>query len=346
MFKKVLSLLMASAISLSMLAGCAEQGGTTNESGEFEMPSTVKIICGYGVGGTADLIARKYALVAGKLYPDTNFIVENMTGGDGFAAATYYAEEAPVDTTDLLIYGYGAIYRHDLGKQFGTELVDWNRENVLPVACIDDRTWVLYGTPGTTVADVLEKSRNGGLKMSGGNPLSDPHLALGSLIAQEGGEVIVVPYDGGAAQKKALTDGEVDVFMGTTQAAIEDVAAGTIVPILTFSEEKFEGFVGPDGATIDIATVTGDAKSPDLDANLDHDASILTAGGFIGTKVGADEEWIATIEEMTKAVWADPEYSDWIASIMLNKKETYGQDSIDDVEEAAAKAVAAFELLS
>ena len=54
--------------------------------------------------------------------------------------------------------------------------------------------------------------------MSGGNPLSDPHLALGSLIAQEGGKTMVVPYDGGAAQKKGLTDGEVDVFVGTTQA--------------------------------------------------------------------------------------------------------------------------------
>ncbi len=345
MFKKVLSLLLASAVTASALVGCADQGGTATVSGEFEMPGTVKIICGYGVGGTADLIARKYALVAGNLYPETNFIVENMTGGDGFAAATYFAEEAPVDTTDLLIYGYGAIYRHDLGKEFGTELVDWNRENILPVACIDDRTWVLYATPGTTVEQVLEQSRTEGLKMSGGNPLSDPHLALGSLISQEGGEVIVVPYDGGAAQKKALTDGEVDVFIGTTQAAIEDVAAGTIVPILTFSEEKFEGFVGPDGANIDIPTVAGDAKASALDTSLDHTASILTAGGFIGTKVGADEEWIAAIEEITKAVWADPEYADWIESIMLNKKETYGQDSIDDVEEAAAKAIAAFELL-
>ncbi|MFR6333327.1 MAG: hypothetical protein ACLUOI_34175 [Eisenbergiella sp.] len=37
---------------------------------------TVKIICPYGVGGTADAIARKYALVAGKVHPEYNFIVE------------------------------------------------------------------------------------------------------------------------------------------------------------------------------------------------------------------------------------------------------------------------------
>ena len=48
----------------------------------------------------------------------------------------------------------------------------------------------------------LEKAKTVGLKMSGGNPLSDPHLALGSLIAQEGGKTMVVPYDGGQPRKR------------------------------------------------------------------------------------------------------------------------------------------------
>ena len=64
-----------------------------------------------------------------------------------------------------------------------------------------------------------------------GGVLIDPHLALGSLMTQMGGKVMVVPYDGGAAQKKGLTDGEVDVFVGTTQAAQDEVEAGTLPAI-------------------------------------------------------------------------------------------------------------------
>ena len=77
-----------------------------------------------------------------------------------------------------------------------------------PIGTIDDRTWIVYTTPDQTLASILEKAKNGGIKMSGGNPLSDCHLSWGSLIAMEGGKVSVVPYDGGANQKKGLTDGE------------------------------------------------------------------------------------------------------------------------------------------
>lgn len=363
--KKMLSMAIASTMLLGIMAGCSSgdtgssgsssssstggSGGTapTVATGEFKSPSTIKIICPYGVGGTADIIARKYALVAGELFPNKNFIVENMTGGDGFAAATYYTEEASVDTTDLLIYGYGVAYRHDLGVQFDTEIVDFDRTEIYPVACIDDRTWILYGTPGTTMQDVVAKATgDGGVKMSGGNPLSDPHLAFGSLMALEDGAVRVIPYDGGAAQKKALTDGEVDVFIGTTQAAQEDVEAGTLVPILSFSEELFEGFIGPDGNAIEVPTVAGENKSPALKGDVDHTSSILPAGGFIATRVGAHEDWVDEIIEISTAVWASDEFTDWMASIMLNKKETYGQESIDDLNEGCEKAIEAFELLS
>jgi len=358
MKKRMLALAMAAGMVLS-LAGCGGQAaGTTEADGgakaEAAAPAgnaasngsaeTIKIVCGYGVGGTADAIARKYALVAGKAHPEYNFIVENMTGGDGFSAATYYTDLDP-STKELLIYGYGLIYRHDLGKNYQTEVVDFDRNEIYPIGDIDDRTWILYAAPGTTLADLLEKSKTGGIKMSGGNPLSDPHLALGSLIAKEGGKLMVVPYDGGASQKKGLTDGEVDCFVGTTQAALEDVEAGTMVPILAFSENAFEGFKGPDGA-ITVPTVAGDTKDPALNADTDYSGSILKSGGFIATRKGADQAWIDTMIQVTKDVWADPEFSDWIAEIMLNRHEVYGDEALAEIEEASGKALAAFETLS
>ena len=276
----LLTLVMSMALLLSACGGnsgsdtsAPPSGGDTQTEGEDTggnpdaSGGTVKIVCGYGVGGTADAIARKYALVANRLHSDYNFIVENMTGGDGFAAADYYTDLDP-STKELLIYGYGLIYRHDEGKTYGTEVVDFDRADILPIGCIDDRTNIVYAKPDTTLADVIAKAKDGTLKMSGGNPLSELHLALGSLAALEGGKVMVVPYDGGAAQKKGLMDGEVDVFVGTTQAAQDEVEAGTLVPILAFSDQPFEGFVGPDGP-IDVPTVAGDTKAPELSADID-----------------------------------------------------------------------------
>lgn len=359
MKKRIVSLIMAAAMAAS-LAGCGGQKAPAESAagaGEAKTEAaaadgqaaggsgeTIKIICPYGVGGTADAIARKYALVAGKVHPEYNFIVENMTGGDGFSAANWYTDQDP-STKDLLVFGFGVAYRHDLGKQYQTEVVDFDRNDIYPVADIDDRTWIMYGKPGTTLADILEKSKNGGVKMSGGNPLSDPHLALGSLIAQEGGKVMVVPYDGGAAQKKGLTDGEVDVFVGTTQAGQEDVEAGTMIPVLAFSDRKFEGFVGPDGP-IEVPGVAGDVKDPALDPAKDYTGSILPGGGFIAVRTGADQAWIDEVAQISKDVWADPEYSDWISEILLNKYEVYDKDAKAFLDEACAKAVAAFETLS
>lgn len=351
--KKRIVALMLTAIMAGSIVGCGSSSNASSGAGSTAPETsaasggsgeTIKIICPYGVGGTADAIARKYALVAGKVHPEYNFIVENMTGGDGFSAANYYTDLDP-STKELLVYGYGVAYRHDLGKKYQTEVVDFDRADIYPVATIDDRTWIMYSKPGTTLAEILEKSKTGGVKMSGGNPLSDPHLALGSLIAQEGGKVMVVPYDGGAAQKKGLTDGEVDVFVGTTQAALEDVEAGTMVPILAFSEQEFVGFQGPDGE-IKVPGIAGDAKAPELNAATDYTGSILAAGGFIATRTGADQAWIDEIAKISEDVWADAEYSDWIQEIMLNRFEAYGEAANTHLDEACAKAVAAFDTLN
>lgn len=352
MKKRFVSLMLAAGMA-AMLAGCGQSassgsadsaGGSSAQSGGgVTGGEVIKIICPYGVGGTADAIARKYALVAGKLYPEYNFIVENMTGGDGFAAATYYTE-LNASTKELLVYGYGVAYRHDVGVKYDTEVVDFDRSQIYPIASIDDRTWILYAKPGVTLDSLIEKSKTDGIKMSGGNPLSDPHLALGSLIAREGGKVMVVPYDGGAIQKKGLTDGEVDAFVGTTQAGQDDVEAGTIVPILAFSESAFEGFTGPDG-TITVPGIAGESKDPSLTADVDHTGSILPAGGFIATRVGADREWVDKVVDISEAVWADDEYTSWIADILLNKFEVYGEDADKYLEEACQKAIAAFETL-
>lgn len=360
--KRILSFALAMMMVLA-LAACAGKAETPaapaantpaqTNTGNTPAPAapasgsaeTVKIICPYGVGGIADLVGRKYAEVANSVQSDYNFIVENMTGGDGFAANTFFSEEDP-SVKDLLVLGYGACYRHDGGKKYNTEEVDFDVEKNVPFCTIDDRTWILYAKPDTTLADVLAKAKSGGIKMSGGNPLSDPHLALGTLIAAEGGKVQVVPYDGGAEQRKGLTDGEVDVFVGGALAGTGDVEAGNIVPILAFSDKPFEGFVGPNGA-ISVPCIVGSGKAPELSASNDYSASILPAGGGLATHDGCDAAFRNDMIEVAKKVWASEDFAGWIVSdaVLLNHFEKYGDDAVAFYKEARAKGMAAYDLL-
>lgn len=332
-----------------LFAGCAASNAGTASSSAEETPSnggqTVKIICPYGVGGTADIVARKYGQVANQIQKKYNFIVENMTGGDGFAAATYFADKTTSVDKELLVFGYGVCYRHDLGKSFGTEEVDFDRHEMYPIGTIDDRTWIVYTTPDQSLASILEKAKNGGIKMSGGNPLSDCHLSWGSLVAQEGGKVTVVPYDGGANQKKGLTDGEVDVFVGTTQAAQDEVEAGTLIPILAMNDRAFEGFVTPNGP-ITVPTCAGDAKAPELNAANDYSGCILPAGGVLAAHKGADQAFVDEMIDLTKEVWNEPDFHEWIASILLNRFEIYGDEAEEFINNACEKSVAAYNAMS
>lgn len=357
--KKILKVVLVLALVFSLVlstTACQKdvEVATTEAAVTTEAPATteaakpvkkevVKIICPYGVGGTADAIARKYGKVAGDLYPEYEFVVENKTGGDGFVAAAYY-QNIDVNSKELFVLGYGNAYRHEFGTKFGTEQVPYDLSKFLPIATIDDRTWILYAQPGTTLEEVLAKAKAGSLKMSGGNPLSDPHLALGSLIALEGGKVTVVGYDGGAAQKLGLTSGEVDVFVGTTQAGGEEVEAGTLIPLLAFSADGFDGFIDPTGPIKVPGLVS--TKPAALDAAKDYTGSVLPAGGFITGRTGADAAWVAKVAEMSKAVWNAPEYSDWIAEIGLNRLEIYAPDAQAYLDSAIVKAINAYNILT
>ena len=364
MKKKVLGLALAGTMAMSAFVGCgassdeaaapAADAGTAEATTEEAAPEeteavenggeTVKIICGYGAGGTADLIARKFAETANTNQDKYNFVVENMTGGDGFAAATFFADEDP-STKDLLVFGYGLCYRHDLGKEYGTEEVDFDRSAMYPVGTVDDRTWILYTTPDQSLQSILDKAKSEGIKMSGGNPLSDCHLELGSLIALEGGKVTVVSgYDGGAEQKQGLINGEVDVFVGTTQAAQDEVEAGTLIPILAFSDTAFEGFTTPDGDIV-VPTVVGEAKAPELSADIDFSSCILPAGGSLAVHTGADQAFIDDMTQIVKDVWANENYYGWIDSVLLNNFQLYGDEAQAHYDEACEKALAAYDNL-
>ena len=118
--KRVLPLLLALMLMFTLFAGTSAFAA-----------ETVKIYCPYGAGGVADLVTREYAKAANNVQSDYNFIVENLTGGDGFVANATFSEEDPM-TKDLLVLGYGVCYRVDAAAKYETEEVDFDLTKNVP----------------------------------------------------------------------------------------------------------------------------------------------------------------------------------------------------------------------
>jgi hypothetical protein len=160
-----------------------------------------------------------------------------------------------------------------------------------------------------------------------------------------GGKVQPIPYDGGAEQKKGLTDGEVDVFVGGSPVTKADVEAGTLVPLLAFSDKPFEGFVGPDGNKITVPCIVGEGKAPELNPDNDYSASILAGGGGLATHDGCDPAFREAMIEIAQKVWADGEFSGWVEGALLNNFQKYGDDAVSFYTEAREKAMNAYAII-
>lgn len=111
------------------------------------------------------------------------------------------------------------------------------------------------------------------------------------------------------------------------------------------NDRAFEGFVTPSGP-ITVPTCAGDSKAPELNPANDYESCILPAGGVLAAHKGADQTFIDEMIEITKDVWNEPEFNEWIASILLNRFEVYGDEAEAFINEACEKAINAYKNLS
>ena len=114
---------------------------------------------------------------------------------------------------------------------------------------------------------------------------------------------------------------------------------------MAFSDKPFKGFKTPKGDIV-VPTVTGEAKAPELKADVDFSGCILPAGGTLAVHAGAPEKFFNDMTEIMKKVWNDENYYGWIEKVMLNRFEVYGDDAAAFIDEACRKSLEAFGTLS
>ncbi len=196
---------------------------------------TVTIVVPYAAGGPTDEVARVVAnALSAKL--KQSFVVQNVTGGGTNIATNQVARAAP-DGYTLLLHNLAIAANVTLYQTlpFDTE------KDLTPVMFINRNPLILAGRntlEPNTLADLLAWMKTHRTKAAIAGYGTTGHLAT-MLFAQETKVAIdVIPYRGGAPVVTDLLGGHVDVFFGTPQQLLPQIAAGKMKAYGFTTKEK------------------------------------------------------------------------------------------------------------
>jgi len=189
----------------------------------------IRLIVPFPAGGSTDITAR---IVADGLRPllGQTFVLDNRAGAGGNIAAEVAAKSAPDGYTFLVSTATLAtnvsLYKnlpYDFVRDFAHVSQVFSSANVLVVS---------PSLPVANLADFIAYVKSGRkvLYGSGGHGTSQ-HLGAAMFNSMVGGNMVHVPYKGGAPATVALLGGEVQVIFAPVIEVIAHIKSGAIKPL-------------------------------------------------------------------------------------------------------------------
>lgn len=303
-FKKFTSILLASALALSLTA-CGtsssspeetpasnnETAGSTentsNSDSAWTPEENVTIIVSYKAGSGTDNSARVLAAYAEK-YIGKPVIIENLEGGSGSIGWTSLAQAKPDG------YTLGFVNLPNLNTCITEGLADYTIDSFKTICNHVTETSVVLvsaDSPFNTLEELVAhaKENPGLLKASTNGTRNSNHIGAQMLATTAGFTYTDIPYGGTADQLLALRQGEVDFSV----AKVADFAAfSSEVKVLgVFDTERLEEY--PDAPTL---------------AELGYYDQWLGSTRCICAPAETPDEIIKFYEEAFKKVMEDPDY--------------------------------------
>jgi tripartite-type tricarboxylate transporter receptor subunit TctC len=186
-----------------------------------------RIVSGFPPGGISDTYARLVAQWLSQRLGQ-QFIVENRPGAGGNLAAEEVAKSAP-DGYTLLLTTSADAWNATLYNNLNFNIV----RDFAPVATISRGPGVLVVNPSLPVTSVAEliayaKRNPGKVSVASAGIGSAPHMYWELFRSKTGVDMVHVPYRGGGPAIADLLGGHVQVYFGTTAAAIGSIKAGKL----------------------------------------------------------------------------------------------------------------------
>lgn len=197
----------------------------------------VKIIVPFGVGGLADItfriFAEKLSTVTGK-----QFVIENMPGSGGFAAASALLRAKP-DGHTLMVMVNGTAISKSLYKSMPYDPV----KDLIPVsfaAYFDVILLVKADGKIKTFNDLIKTSKDNakGLNFGTINPGSTQNLSAELFKSVTHTHAEIIPFKSTPDALSALLAGELDVVFETYATSKALVDSGKLIAIATTSSQR------------------------------------------------------------------------------------------------------------
>jgi tripartite-type tricarboxylate transporter receptor subunit TctC len=228
------------AASAVLLTACvAEDGGEEGAAAQDYPADDITLYVPYAPGGPTDLAART---VGDCLAEDfgRNVVVENREGASG-SLGMQAMIQGGTDGYSLSLIAVPASATNPLQEDVG-----YTNDDYVPIAAVTEIPSVLAVGEGSRFADAgalfAEAEQNPG-RVTVGVPgaTTSQAMELRRLAEEYGVELSLVPFTGNAEMTTALLGGNVDaVFINASQDVLENIEAGSFVPLAISPEERVD----------------------------------------------------------------------------------------------------------
>ena len=217
-----------------LIAACAASGALAQE-----YPNrAIRVICPYGAGGAADIIARAAAAELSKQLGQS-FFVENRTGAGATIGFEAFAAAAPDGYTLLAtassLHGIAAVLYPNLKHNPNKDV-----EPIIALALASNVLVVNPSVKANSVKDLvaLAKSQPGKLTFVSAGVGTSVHMAGELFKTMAGVEMTHVPYKSSVLALGDLIAGRVDVMFDNIPSALGHIRAGKLRALATTGPER------------------------------------------------------------------------------------------------------------
>lgn len=220
--------------TLLLAAALAATAGTALAQSYPNRP--IRLIVGYSPSGAADLIARVVAEAMGKEL-DQSIVVDNKPGA-GSTLASSLLWRAPADgyTLGLATATLYGIDQHLYKVKYQpTDFTPITRFTVSPLVLAVNKNLGV-----DSVQDLVAKVRAqpGKMNYSSSGIGGSPHIAALSFEKAVGGQMVHIPFKGGAPALQAVAAGDVQLSFGTAASVLPLGRPGTVKMLGVTTEQS------------------------------------------------------------------------------------------------------------
>lgn len=215
----------------------------------------VKVVVPYAPGGNIDVIGRIYAKRMAELFKE-NWIVENISGGNGTIGTHSVAKSAPDGRTLLFtadVHSVAPLVIKNVPYDPLADFVAIARVAEAPLIFIANPAKVRARNLSELATDIRANPTQYSFAISGLG--SSPHLAATAFRARVNADVLLVPYRGTGPAVNDVAGGQVTMMLVTPLAAMQLVRSGRLRALAVTASRRFDG--APDVPTSEEAGMPG-----------------------------------------------------------------------------------------